>query len=94
MAGFGPEQQFFVGYAQSWCAKYREENLRLRAVTDPHSPARFRVNGPLSNLPEFAAAFRLRGGDADGPARGGALRGVVRGRRPSAGGRAPPRRRR
>jgi putative endopeptidase len=55
--GFSPEQQFFLGYAQSWCAKYREEELRLRAVTDPHSPARFRVNGPLSNLPEFAAAF-------------------------------------
>jgi endothelin-converting enzyme/putative endopeptidase len=57
VAGFAPAQQFFVGYAQSWCAKYREEELRLRAVTDPHSPARFRVNGPLSNLPEFAAAF-------------------------------------
>jgi endothelin-converting enzyme/putative endopeptidase len=57
VAGFGPAQQFFVGYAQAWCAKYREEELRLRAVTDPHSPARFRVNGPLSNLPEFAAAF-------------------------------------
>lgn len=57
VAGFSPEQQFFVGYAQSWCAKYREENLRLRAVTDPHSPARYRVNGPLSNMREFAAAF-------------------------------------
>jgi endothelin-converting enzyme/putative endopeptidase len=62
VAGFGPEQQFFVGYAQSWCAKYREQELRLRAVTDPHSPARFRVNGPLSNLPEFAAAFSCAGG--------------------------------
>jgi endothelin-converting enzyme/putative endopeptidase len=57
VAGFSPDQQFFVGYAQSWCAKYREENLRLRAVTDPHSPARYRVNGPLSNMREFAAAF-------------------------------------
>ncbi len=62
MAGFSPDQQFFVGYAQSWCAKYREENLRLRAVTDPHSPARFRVNGPLSNMGEFAAAFRCAEG--------------------------------
>ncbi len=62
VAGFGPAQQFFVGYAQSWCAKYRDEELRLRAVTDPHSPARFRVNGPLSNLPEFAAAFGCREG--------------------------------
>ncbi len=62
VAGFGPEQQFFLGYAQSWCAKYREEALRLRAVTDPHAPARFRVNGPLSNMPEFAAAFGCAAG--------------------------------
>jgi endothelin-converting enzyme/putative endopeptidase len=60
--GFDADQQFFLGFAQSWCAKYREENLRLRAVTDPHSPARFRVNGPLANLPEFAAAFRCAEG--------------------------------
>jgi endothelin-converting enzyme/putative endopeptidase len=62
VAGFGPEQQFFVGFAQSWCAKFREEALRLRAVTDPHSPAKFRVNGPLSNMPEFASAFRCAEG--------------------------------
>ena len=60
--GFDPEQQFFLGFAQSWCAKYREENLRLRAVTDPHSPAKQRVNGPLSNTPEFAAAFECAEG--------------------------------
>ena len=60
--GFDAEQQFFLGFAQSWCAKYREENLRLRAVTDPHSPARQRVNGPLSNLPEFANAFKCAQG--------------------------------
>jgi endothelin-converting enzyme/putative endopeptidase len=62
LEGFDAEQQFFVGYAQSWCAKYRDENLRLRAVTDPHSPAKQRVNGPLSNLPDFAAAFRCAEG--------------------------------
>jgi endothelin-converting enzyme/putative endopeptidase len=62
VAGFDPEQQFFLGYAQSWCSKYREENLRLRAVTDPHSPAKQRVNGPLSNLPEFAKAFQCAEG--------------------------------
>jgi putative endopeptidase len=58
VAGFTPEQQFFVGFAQSWCARYREEDLRSRAVVDPHSPAKQRVNGPLSNLASFAAAFR------------------------------------
>jgi endothelin-converting enzyme/putative endopeptidase len=62
VSGFTPAQQFFVGFAQSWCAKYREEELRLRAVTDRHSPARFRVNGPLANLPEFAEAFRCAEG--------------------------------
>jgi endothelin-converting enzyme/putative endopeptidase len=55
--GFAPAQAFFVSYAQSWCSKIRPEAARLRAQTDPHSPARWRVNGPLSNLPEFAAAF-------------------------------------
>jgi endothelin-converting enzyme/putative endopeptidase len=64
VAGFDPEQQFFLGYAQSWCSKYRDENLRLRAVTDPHSPAKQRVNGPLSNLPEFAKAFQCAEGTA------------------------------
>jgi putative endopeptidase len=62
VAGFTPEQQFFVGFAQSWCARYREEDLRRRAVVDPHSPPRWRVNGPLSNLPSFAAAFRCAEG--------------------------------
>ncbi|HET7823813.1 MAG TPA: M13 family metallopeptidase [Anaeromyxobacter sp.] len=62
VAGFGPEQQFFVGYAQSWCSKYRDEDLRRRAVVDPHAPAKWRVNGPLSNLPSFAAAFRCSEG--------------------------------
>ncbi|HEY6098705.1 MAG TPA: M13 family metallopeptidase [Anaeromyxobacter sp.] len=62
VAGFGPEQQFFLGYAQSWCAKSREEDLRSRAVIDSHAPAKQRVNGPLSNLPSFAAAFQCAEG--------------------------------
>ena len=62
VAGFTPEQQFFLGYAQAWCSKYREEELRRRAVVDGHSPAKWRVNGPLSNLPSFAAAFRCAEG--------------------------------
>jgi endothelin-converting enzyme/putative endopeptidase len=52
-----PEQLFFLGYGQSWCTKYRPENARLRAATDPHSPPMWRVNGPLSNMPAFAEAF-------------------------------------
>ena len=63
VAGYSPEQQFFLAHAQAWCAIVRPENARLRAVTDPHSPPRWRVNGPLSNLPEFAEAFRCNVGD-------------------------------
>lgn len=57
LAPFTEDQQFFLGTAQAWCGKYRDEEHRLRAKTDPHSAAQFRVNGPLSNLPEFAEAF-------------------------------------
>jgi predicted metalloendopeptidase len=62
MAGFTPEQLFFLSNAQAWCTKVRPEAARLRAQTDPHSPARWRVNGPLSNLAEFAAAFQCPAG--------------------------------
>jgi endothelin-converting enzyme/putative endopeptidase len=56
--GFTREQQFFIGFAQSWCANYRPEALRLLVATNPHSPPKFRVNGPVSNLAEFANAFQ------------------------------------
>ncbi|HEX8557004.1 MAG TPA: M13 family metallopeptidase [Pyrinomonadaceae bacterium] len=62
--GFTPEQRFFLGYAQAWARKYRPEELRRLAATDPHPPAMFRVNGPLSNMPQFAAAFGCKLGDA------------------------------
>ena len=57
VAGFTPEQAFFLGHAQAWCTAIRPEYARLRVVTDPHSPARWRVDGPLSNLLEFRRAF-------------------------------------
>ncbi len=63
VAGFTPEQQFFLAHAQAWCQIIRPENARMRALTDPHSPAQWRVNGPLSNLTEFAQAFQCRAGD-------------------------------
>lgn len=59
---FTADQAFFVGFAQAWCANYRPEALRLLVATNPHSPPKFRVNGPLSNLPEFAAAFQCKEG--------------------------------
>jgi len=60
---FSPEQQFFLGNAQSWCTNIRPETARLYATIDPHSPAKDRVNGPLSNLPQFEQAFGCKAGD-------------------------------
>jgi endothelin-converting enzyme/putative endopeptidase len=57
-----PEQRFFVGYGQSWCANERDENRRLRATVDPHSPEQYRANGVVSNMPEFQQAFHCKVG--------------------------------
>ena len=62
--GFTPEQRFFLGWAQVWAQNIRPEAARLRTATDPHPLGRFRVNGPLSNMPAFAAAFQCKPGDA------------------------------
>ncbi|NOT33497.1 MAG: M13 family metallopeptidase [Candidatus Eisenbacteria bacterium] len=62
--GFTPEQRFFLGFAQSWRRKMRPERLKLMVNTDPHSPANWRVNGPIANMPEFAKAFGCKAGDA------------------------------
>jgi predicted metalloendopeptidase len=62
--GFTPEQRFFVGMAQSWRNKIRDEALRVRLNTDPHSPGYYRVLGPLSNMPEFHEAFACAAGSA------------------------------
>jgi putative endopeptidase len=58
------DRQFFFGIAQIWCGSMRPEMQRVRVRTDPHSPAKWRVNGPLSNSMEFAKAFACRPGDA------------------------------
>jgi putative endopeptidase len=55
--GFTPEQRFFLGYAQIWRTNSRPEYLRQQVQVDPHSPAQFRTNGPLMNMPEFHSAF-------------------------------------
>jgi len=60
--GLTPEQRFFVGNAQWACANDRPENLRMHAITDPHSPGRYRVNGLVVNLPEFEKAFACKAG--------------------------------
>jgi predicted metalloendopeptidase len=60
--GFSPEQRFFLSYASAWRENDRPEATRLQTNTDPHSPSRWRVDGPLSNLDEFAAAFNVPAG--------------------------------
>jgi len=57
--GLTPEQRFFLSFAAIWKSKQRDEDLKLRLNTDPHSPARYRVDGPLSNLSEFQKAFEI-----------------------------------
>jgi putative endopeptidase len=61
--GFTAEQRFFLGWAQVWGANERLEFARLMANTNPHPLARFRANGPLSNLAIFAQAFGCKKGD-------------------------------
>lgn len=62
-SGFTPAQRFFLGFAQVWTFNARAEFEKLQANTDPHALPRFRSNGPLSNMTEFAAAFACKKGD-------------------------------
>jgi putative endopeptidase len=64
IAGLSDDQLFFVAYGQVWCEVATDERARLMALTDAHSPGRYRVQGPRSNLLQFAAAFSCKDGDA------------------------------
>ena len=61
--GFTPEQRFFLGWAQVWRELDRPEFLRYLVSSNPHPPSKWRVNGPLSNMPEFKAAWGCKDGD-------------------------------
>lgn len=61
--GLTADQRFFLAWAQVWRRNYREEELKLRLTTDVHAPAKFRVNGPLSNMDSFQEAFGCKAGD-------------------------------
>ncbi|MDQ6870386.1 MAG: M13 family metallopeptidase [Gemmatimonadota bacterium] len=61
--GYTPEQRFFIAYAQSWRSHTRPEQLRTRVTVDPHAPAEWRTNGPVSNMASFAKAFNCKAGD-------------------------------
>ncbi len=60
--GFTPDQRFFIGLAQWACENERDENLRVNAVTNPHSPGKYRINGVVINMPEFQQAFSCKAG--------------------------------
>lgn len=62
ISGFTPLQRFFLGYALSWASHERDEHLREQLLSDVHAPAKWRVNGPLSNVPEFYEAFGVKPG--------------------------------
>ena len=62
MDGFSGDQRFFIGWAQVWRRKYRDEELKKRLLTDPHSPSQYRCNGIVSNLDPFHAAFKIKPG--------------------------------
>ncbi len=65
--GFTPQQQFFLGWADVWCANMRPQTRRLQAQTNPHSLPEFRVNGTVQNMPEFIQAFSCKAGQAMAP---------------------------
>jgi endothelin-converting enzyme/putative endopeptidase len=60
--GFTPEQRFFLGYGQVWCQNETMESARLQAQTNPHALPKYRVNGVVSNMPEFRQAFACKAG--------------------------------
>ncbi len=62
IAGYTPLQRFFLGYALGWLSQERDEKLRTGLLSDVHAPAKWRVNGPLSNVPDFYEAFGVKQG--------------------------------
>ena len=58
--GFSGEERFFMGWAQVWAYKYRDQAMSLQIKRGPHSPANFRGNGPLMNMPEFVKAYEVK----------------------------------
>ena len=60
ISGLLPNQRFFLGYAYAWMVNMNDESLAQRLMTDVHSPAKFRIIGPLSNMPEFYKTFNVK----------------------------------
>ena len=64
LGGLTGDQRFFLSWAQAWRTVYREESLRNQVMANPHSPAQFRVNGPVRNMDDWYTAFNVQPGDA------------------------------
>ena len=67
VGGFNAEQQAFIAFGQVWCTNYRPEAARTQALTNPHSTGQWRVNGPVSDTPDFAKAFSCKAGSPMAP---------------------------
>jgi len=67
--GFTPDQRYFIGMAQWACGAERPELKRVNAITNPHSPLEYRINGVVSNLPQFSEAFACKPGQPMAPAK-------------------------
>jgi putative endopeptidase len=65
--GYTPEQRFFLGFGRVWCELRRPEVARVRVLTDPHSPGKYRVDGVVQNMPEFQKAFGCKPGQPMAP---------------------------
>ncbi len=60
---FTPEQRFFIAFAQVWKENHTDNSMKLQVFTNPHAPGKYRVLGPLANMPEFFSAFQVKEGD-------------------------------
>ncbi|MFY7729051.1 MAG: M13-type metalloendopeptidase, partial [Flavobacterium sp.] len=63
IGGFTPQQRYFLAYGYAWMVNIKKEALSQQIMTDVHAPAKFRINGPLANIPEFYEAFGVKPGD-------------------------------
>lgn len=63
ISGLTPDQRYFLAYSYSWLVNIKNESLARQIMTNVHAPAQFRVNGPLSNIPEFYKTFNVKQGD-------------------------------
>lgn len=63
ISGLTPDQRFFLAYGYAWMVNTNKEALSQQVMTDVHAPAKFRINGPLSNIPEFYKTFNIKEGD-------------------------------